>query len=449
MQASKRNTIQIFIAVLITGIIGIAGELILTYSIDRLSENYKEITQNEIIISEYVCEIESLMYRHQICVSNHISAEDPQRMQDFEDQASELSNRITEQFLKLSDCMTGAEEQEIYHDAYSGYTGYLYYAGVTMDLSENGQPQTAATYCATYMADYLSDVSRAMDALKDHSVEAMNAAVQRMEHFIRFAKVCELLSISCIIVFVTICLIFCVRITNGLEKYRDDLLEEMDRKNSILNAHMRRLLAIQDSTIWGMANLIENRDGDTGMHVKRTSNYVKMISDRLMEKELYREVLDAHYAELTVKAAPLHDVGKIVVSDVILNKPGKLTPEEFEKMKTHTTEGSRIVGEVLGDVEEPEYMEIARQVAMSHHEKWDGSGYPQGLKQEEIPLCARIMAIADVFDALISKRCYKSAFPVEEAFAIIEQSGGSHFDPVIAATFLELKPEIIALLTKE
>ena len=137
------------------------------------------------------------------------------------------------------------------------------------------------------------------------------------------------------------------------------------------------------------------------------------------------------------------------MSDVILNKPGKLTPEEFEKMKTHTTEGSRIVGEVLGDVEEPEYMEIARQVAMSHHEKWDGSGYPQGLKQDEIPLCARIMAIADVFDALISKRCYKSAFPVEEAFAIIEQSSGSHFDPVIAATFLELKPEIIALLTKE
>jgi len=190
-----------------------------------------------------------------------------------------------------------------------------------------------------------------------------------------------------------------------------------------------------------MANLIESRDGETGEHVKRTSDYVEMISKYLLSEGSY-EQMDATYQENMVKAAPLHDIGKIKVPDSILQKPGKLTPEEFEIIKQHATKGGEIIYSIMRNIEEKEYLDIAHDVAMYHHEKWDGSGYPEGLKGENIPLCARIMAIADVFDALVSKRCYKEAFPFERAYEMIEESSGTHFDPQIVEVFVKLKPEI-------
>lgn len=143
----------------------------------------------------------------------------------------------------------------------------------------------------------------------------------------------------------------------------------------------------------------------------------------------------------------MHDIGKIAVPDHILQKPGRLTPEEFETIKQHACEGGKIVREVLGSIEEKEYVEIASDVAAYHHEKWDGSGYNQGLAGEDIPLSARIMAVADVFDALVSKRCYKEAMPMEEAFDEIERSAGTHFDPRLAEVFLDLRDEITEFLS--
>ena len=142
----------------------------------------------------------------------------------------------------------------------------------------------------------------------------------------------------------------------------------------------------------------------------------------------------------------MHDIGKIVVPDSILQKPGRLTPEEFEAIKQHSAEGGRIVREVLGSIEEKDYVEIAADMAAHHHEKWDGSGYTAGLSEEGIPLSARIMAVADVFDALVSKRCYKSAMPLEEAFAELKRSAGTHFDPQLIAVFLGLRNEITEYL---
>lgn len=153
--------------------------------------------------------------------------------------------------------------------------------------------------------------------------------------------------------------------------------------------------------------------------------------------------------ELLVKAAPLHDIGKIAVSDTILQKPGKLTAEEFEAMKEHTTAGGRIVAEVLKGIEEKGYIDIASQVAACHHEKWDGSGYPNGLQGKEIPIGARIMAVADVFDALVSKRCYKEPMSVDRAFDVIRESGGSHFDPELAGIFCKIKNEVEEVLWTE
>ncbi|MDE5994400.1 MAG: HD domain-containing protein, partial [Oscillospiraceae bacterium] len=204
--------------------------------------------------------------------------------------------------------------------------------------------------------------------------------------------------------------------------------------------------AIQESTIIGMANLIESRDHDTGEHVKRTSVYVELLAKAAKQAGYLPDILTDRYIDLTVKAAPLHDIGKIAVSDSILQKPGKLTEEEFERMKAHTTAGGRIVKEVLGTIEDHEYLDIASCVAMSHHEKWNGSGYPLGLKENDIPLCARIMAVADVFDALISKRCYKEQMPMDKAFDIISESGGTHFDPELARLFVSIRSDIEKVL---
>ena len=168
----------------------------------------------------------------------------------------------------------------------------------------------------------------------------------------------------------------------------------------------------------------------------------------LAEMPEYATVLTPEMQERMYKAAPLHDIGKIKISDVVLNKPGKLTPEEFEVIKTHAESGGEIIEKTLTDIESDSYLKVAREMALYHHEKWNGTGYPYHLSGEDIPLCARIMAVVDVFDALTSKRVYKDAFPVEKAFRILEESSGSHFDPKIVGTFLAHKEEVTQVLLK-
>jgi HD-GYP domain-containing protein (c-di-GMP phosphodiesterase class II) len=152
--------------------------------------------------------------------------------------------------------------------------------------------------------------------------------------------------------------------------------------------------------------------------------------------------------EYVEKSAPLHDVGKIRIPDAVLNKPGKLTPEEFEIMKTHATVGKEIIDKAISTVEGGSYLKEARNMAAYHHERWDGKGYPEGLKGEEIPLSARVMAVADVFDALTSKRIYKPAFSIEEALKIIEEGRGTQFDPRCVDVFLEALPDVRAVIRR-
>lgn len=209
------------------------------------------------------------------------------------------------------------------------------------------------------------------------------------------------------------------------------------------------LSKIHQAVIESMANLIESRDSETGEHVKRTSACVKLMADALLSEPHYKDKLTRTQIEHIVYSAPMHDIGKIAVSDVILKKPGKLTPEEFEQIKAHTTEGRKIIMRDLAKIENSECLQIMADIAEFHHEKWDGSGYPKGLKGEEIPICARIMAIADVFDALVSKRCYKEPMPFDKAFSIIEDSIGTHFSPIVGKVFLSMKDEIIKLYSCE
>lgn len=235
--------------------------------------------------------------------------------------------------------------------------------------------------------------------------------------------------------------------TIELEQYRHNLETMVTEQAERLMESARRISRIQDSVIIGMANLIESRDGSTGKHVKNTQMYVRMIAEELKERGLFPEQLTSKYVEDICKAAPLHDVGKIKVPDAVLQKPDKLTPEEYDTMKLHTTYSRKIIRTIIGDVEDEHYVKIVEDIAMYHHERWDGTGYPTGLAGERIPLAARIMAVADVFDALYEERCYKPPIrPIERIMQIMSEGRGTQFDPVIIDVFMEMLPRLKEVL---
>ncbi len=200
--------------------------------------------------------------------------------------------------------------------------------------------------------------------------------------------------------------------------------------------------AIQDVTIMAMTSLAETRDNETGNHIRRTQLYVKALAEHLRDHPRFAHLLTDRMVDLLYKSAPLHDIGKIGIPDGILLKPGKLTAEEFETMKTHTTQGYDAIAraeDALGM--ELDFLSVAKEIALSHHEKWNGSGYPQGLAGDAIPVSARLMAVADVYDALISKRVYKDAMDHAQALAIIAEGRGSHFDPDVYDAFVAVEAQ--------
>ena len=217
--------------------------------------------------------------------------------------------------------------------------------------------------------------------------------------------------------------------------YYNDLVQA-DIKSELIS-NQKKISRMQEHTITGLATLIESRDIDTGEHIARTAEYAEMIAENARKDGIYTDEIDDHFIELMYILAPMHDVGKIVVPDGILKKPGKLTEEEYGIMKKHAAAGGEEIHKILNGIADDEYIRIACDIAKYHHEKWNGKGYPEGLSGEDIPLCARIMAIADVFDALISERCYKKPIPVEEALEILRKEAGEHFDPKLVNVFVK------------
>lgn len=198
----------------------------------------------------------------------------------------------------------------------------------------------------------------------------------------------------------------------------------------------------REATVLAMASLAATRDNETANHVKRTQQFIKILAEAALARKLYAPELDAELADLMVKSAPLHDIGKIGIPDNILQKPGRLDPEEFEVMKTHAEMGR----DALATAERhlgmcTPFFQMAQEIAHSHHERWDGSGYPRGLKGGDIPLSGRFMALVDVYDALVSERVYKEGMPHAEAVAIIVGESGRHFDPQLVEIFLQVEPE--------
>ena len=227
-----------------------------------------------------------------------------------------------------------------------------------------------------------------------------------------------------------------------------DMSKQLEEKNLLLNKynnHLEKLVQekvkeISDSqlaTIHALVKSAESRDDDTGAHIERTSRYCRLIAEKLREAGKYKDLINDEYTETIEMAAPLHDIGKVGIPDAILLKPGRLTEEEFETMKTHVTKGYGTLASVDSLYHENAFLRLGMEISRYHHEKWDGSGYMCKLSKDEIPLSARIMALSDVYDALRTKRVYKDAFSHEKTVSIIKDGRSKHFDPELVDLFIE------------
>lgn len=222
-----------------------------------------------------------------------------------------------------------------------------------------------------------------------------------------------------------------IRVQLEVKSYREELEEKVKEKTKMIEN-------LQDVIILSLAELVECRDINTGGHVKRTAKYVEILTKEILERKVYSDILTPIYVHNMIRSAPLHDVGKIGINDATLLKAGCLDEDEFEFMKQHTILGAKALQKIIDETNGENFLYIAKDMAHYHHEKWDGLGYPEGLKGEEIPLCARIMAIGDVYDALTTSRPYKKPFTHEKAVELILLGKGTNFDPKLIEVFEEI-----------
>jgi putative two-component system response regulator len=226
-----------------------------------------------------------------------------------------------------------------------------------------------------------------------------------------------------------------------LEKQKRELMSYSHNLENEIDKKTRTVFELQNAILKTVADLVECRDNVTGGHIERTQHYLQLLVESLLERDVYTEEISEWDVHLFIMSSQLHDVGKISIKDDILMKPHELTIEEFEEMKKHTIFGADIIRSIEETTADNAFLKYAETMAISHHEKWDGTGYPHGLKGSKIPLMGRIMAIVDVYDALTNDRPYKKAFPHEEAVKIIEEGFGTHFDPELMQVFFDCEKQ--------
>jgi len=228
-----------------------------------------------------------------------------------------------------------------------------------------------------------------------------------------------------------------------LQTQKRELVFINNNLEDIVEEKTRTIVDLKNILLSTMAELVEHRDEITGGHIERTRRYIKVLMDGMKEYNIYQDEMRNVDEELVLQSSQLHDLGKISISDTILFKPGKLTPDEFDEIKKHTTFGGRIISGIINKTPDSDFLQYAKIFAETHHEKWDGSGYPYGLKGYDIPLFGRLMAIADVYDALVTDRPYKKAFPHSDAVQIILEGSNKHFDPILVDLFLKVHHEFV------
>lgn len=407
------------------------------YDVYLLVNLYNTRKEYGVILNKYsedeerIYHLEKDMYYMQsLTLAQLVTVEDA--IPAIEEQIENVNTEIRSLMRELEKQMETAEEKQIYHELYANYVSYKGEQELVYDIRNSDSLKTAHYYVNTVLQTKLTEMNNSLEQLTEIADYKINEIKTDLYANNRVTSII-------LTVIAAISILVMAGFTVYFVKYSGFILESFDIERQ---KYQNDVMNMQTKTIEGMAELVEGRDQDTGNHVKNSAVLVGMLAGELAKNDKYSSVITPEYIDILRRVAPLHDIGKIVISDTILLKPGKLTAEEYEIMKKHTVEGGRLVKKILEDIETEEHVKMASDIAMYHHEKWDGRGYPEGLSGEDIPLAARIMAVADVFEALISKRCYKDAFSVDEAYAIIEQESGSHFDADIVNAFVTLRPQI-------
>ncbi|MDY6396805.1 MAG: HD domain-containing protein [Treponema sp.] len=436
----KSLSISALVVIFVAQLVGILGILYLKYCMDVQASLYDSMT-NQIFEEERdVEEIRSLLYKYEYNMVAILNASIP----DKEENSTALSTtelKIRNQLIKHSEIMKnmerGSGKERLFRSVNDGVLNYLNYNAVLLSMRDSENPEAITQFVKVFIIPLMTRLNFSIDKLSEMSKIYIEQSKSDMDSYLKSTKLFSIIGFVVLVFSLVISTIYTYKV-----------LKELEEKNKFFQskseANEMRILEIQNKTIMGIADLVESRSGETGQHVKRTSHLVNMILMQAKKKGKWTEILTDEYIDYVTRAAPMHDLGKIVIPDAILNKPGKFTPEEFEIMKTHASAGGKIVYDIIGGVAEKNYVDIASDIASYHHEKWNGKGYPNGKAGEEIPLCARIMAVADVFDALVSERCYKKPMSYDDAFALIERESGEHFDPDVVELFMGLKDEIYA-----
>jgi len=412
---------------------------VFTVTATYYQRNQYQLLQNETLeIQDQIYNLSNNLYHLQSLSMLQLMTLDSVEKDVLSSDIKELDSKIVSQINTIQSNITGTEETAVIHELYSNYLNYIDRQKMAEEMSETEAVGTMQYFVNSMLYTSMVYMNEDIDKLHEMLLEKTELQKQKMEKFTRNALIVSIL-FGLFIIFIMIqAIILMIRSSKSIQK---DFEYETQ-------SHREQIISMQGKTISDLAELVESRDGTTGTHVKNTAWYVNAISNRLREKGIYSEVLTEDYCYRMSQFAPLHDVGKILVPDSVLLKPGKLDDAEFTLMKTHAAKGGEIVDRILTGIESEENKRVARNIAAYHHEKWNGEGYPFGLAGEDIPVCARIMAIADVFDALISERCYKKAMTVDEAYQIIEESAGTHFDPEIVDVFVELRGDIEKYLSE-
>ena len=434
----KRISISALIVIFISELVGLLGILHLRYWMDIQSDLYYHMTEEIFEAETDVEQIRSLLYKYEYYMASVLNSSQKtqaETLKQLSETELEIRNLLIAHGAIMKTMERGSEKEMIFRSVNDDVFNYLNFNVVLLSMKDVESDEAISKFTDEYIIPLMRRVNSSINRLSVISKTYIDESKYKMDYYQSYSK-----SFS-VVAFILIGFSILVSVF-----YSYKVLRELETKNSMLKTKTEvsemKISEIQYNIIMGVADLVESRSGETGQHVKRTSHFVYLILRHAKDSGMWSETLTDEYIDYVTRAAPMHDIGKIVIPDAILNKPGKLTPEEFEIMKTHAAAGGKIVYDIIGSIEDEKYVHIASNIANYHHEKWNGKGYPTGKKGVEIPLSARIMAVADVFDALVSERCYKKPMSYADAFDLIKSESGEHFDPEVVKLFLELKDEI-------
>lgn len=441
----KKVAHKIFLACISAFLVVLIGFSSIAIVFQNMRQIYENSMEEAIENSIFMDKIRRLVNQELLTSSFYTIATSNEVLAHYEQVEKNIRAELTECLSDFGKRMVGNEKAKIFHTINAGCQSVFQDNDLIRSMHSNG----SKIYVEQYILGNIAHSKEILDSGLNSLAKYIDSELARTKKDLSFHykmivvsfSVAVFMSIGISVVLTVVCTMF----TSQLEINKNNLQNDIIKKSDEITEQNKKIIYIQEQTIYGMANLIESRDSDTGEHVKRTSLYVELLGKAAKEAGYHKEIITDGYIEFLKKAAPMHDIGKIAVSDSILKKPGKLTEEEFKKIQNHTIAGEKMIREVLSGIESEDYVKIAADVAVGHHERWDGNGYPYKLKGEEISLEARIMAIADVFDALVSPRCYKDPFSTDEAFEIISLSRGTHFDPVLTDLFISKKDEVVKI----